>query len=109
MSEEAACYCVCHSPVASNAWCEHCGGDNEVTRAQAAKSDIKADGWHPSDSLYLWQEGRTIAYIQHIREGWRYEVYATMYRASGIEPTVELAKQHVEETLEYQRKHGVRM
>ena len=26
------CYCVCHSPYASRAWCEHCQGDNSVGR-----------------------------------------------------------------------------
>lgn len=27
-----ACYCVCHSSFSSNAFCEHCRGDNEVGR-----------------------------------------------------------------------------
>lgn len=26
------CYCVCHSPISSKAWCEHCKGDNPVGR-----------------------------------------------------------------------------
>lgn len=26
------CYCVCHSPYSSKAWCEHCEGDNQVGR-----------------------------------------------------------------------------
>lgn len=28
------CYCVCHNPVSSRAWCEHCQGRNEVGWAQ---------------------------------------------------------------------------
>lgn len=28
------CYCVCHSSFSSNAYCEHCKGDNEVGRSQ---------------------------------------------------------------------------
>lgn len=28
--EETDCYCVCHSPVSSCAYCEHCKGINEV-------------------------------------------------------------------------------
>lgn len=27
------CYCVCHSPFSSCAWCEHCKGINEVTQS----------------------------------------------------------------------------
>ncbi len=27
------CYCVCHNPISSRPWCEHCKGDNEVGRA----------------------------------------------------------------------------
>lgn len=33
MSENVAnagCYCVCHSPLSSCAWCEHCEGNNAV-------------------------------------------------------------------------------
>jgi hypothetical protein len=30
------CYCVCHSPVSSCSWCEHCKGKSEVTRFHQA-------------------------------------------------------------------------
>lgn len=32
----SSCYCVCHSPVSSCPWCEHCKGDNMVMRARMA-------------------------------------------------------------------------
>lgn len=33
------CYCVCHSPVSSNAYCRHCKGDNSVGEHHRLKAE----------------------------------------------------------------------
>lgn len=48
------CYCVCHTPVSSNAYCEHCLGDNEVGRFhidQAAHELTPEEGRRLFDKL----------------------------------------------------------
>lgn len=35
------CNCVCHSPVSSRAWCEHCEGDNSVSSFKKAEEKEK--------------------------------------------------------------------
>jgi hypothetical protein len=38
------CYCVCHSPYSSCAWCEHCQGDNEVARYHREREQSGREG-----------------------------------------------------------------
>ena len=38
-----SCYCVCHSPVSSRVWCEHCTGDNDVGRRYRERTRLERE------------------------------------------------------------------
>ena len=41
--ENKDCYCVCNMSISSNAYCEHCKGDNEVGRHHKDKKNVAQD------------------------------------------------------------------
>lgn len=57
------CYCVCHSPYSSRAWCEHCKGDNEVGKANVAKNLKSSPTWEEKERKEFYKSFGTICCV----------------------------------------------